>query len=103
MLSDLLQQNLALQPHPLSEQQGKAPPPLGQICPYLALCERYKDHLVVKHSMIALAPEKGRCLCEACEVGGGGEEGAGQAVVKTAGNPPQQFTLPVGWAEFIHR
>ena len=93
ILSDLLQQNLSLQPPPSQGVQGKGA--VGSICPYLALCERYKDHLVVKHSMIALAPENGKCSCQQCA--------AEEQVMQTAGNPPQQFVLPVGWAQFMHR
>ncbi len=99
VLSELLQQRLSLPPDTLSKGTSN-------ICPYLSLCERYKDHLVVKHSMIALAPENGSCFCEQCERKGEGQgEGQGEErqVIRVAGNPPQQYALPLGWAQFIHR
>lgn len=86
MLSDILQQkSLKL---PMSVERGN-------VCSYLAKCERYKDHLIIKHSMIALGPENGSCCCDKCA--------AGRQVTLTTGSPPQQYTLPVGWAQFIHR
>ena len=94
ILSDLLQQNLSLHPTPTTHG-GSGKGDVGSICPYLSLCERYKDHLVVKHSMIALAPENGRCSCQKCA--------AEEQVMQVAGKPPQQFVLPVGWAQFMHR
>ena len=87
MLSDILQQR-SLKGSPQAVERGN-------ICPYLAACERYKDHLIIKHSMIALGPENGRCYCEKC--------GAGQQVMLSTGNPPQQYTLPLGWTQFMHR
>lgn len=69
--------------------------PNTHVCSYLALCERFKDQLVVKHSIIALGPETAVCFCETCV--------AGKPIVQIAGSPPQQYTLPVGWCQFIHR
>ena len=69
--------------------------PQAHVCSYLALCERFKDHLVVRHSIIALGPETAVCFCETCV--------AGKPIVQIAGSPPQQYTLPVGWCQFIHR
>ena len=87
MLSSLLQQQSLKQPaaSPLSEH----------ICSYLALCERFKDHLVIKHSMIALGPENATCHCEKCS--------DGEPSLQSTGSPPQQFTLPIGWCQFMHR
>lgn len=87
MLSDLLQKKSLLKNPPCLQRE--------HICSYLALCERYKDYLVIKQSMIALGPENGSCYCDKCA--------SGKPSVQTAGSPPQQFTLPVGWAQFIHR
>lgn len=85
--------------HLLQESSLKDPPGVPQqrehICPYLAACERFKDHLVIKHSMIALGPENGVCFCQNCA--------AGKDLVQMTGSPPQQYILPVGWAQFIHR
>lgn len=89
LLSDLLQEGLSLLQNPSLQ------PPDTNICPYLSLCERYKDHLVVKHSMIALAPEQARCCCKECA--------REEQVMCVAGNPPQQYTLPLGWTQFMHR
>lgn len=73
----------------------KSPPKTRHICSYLALCERYKDQLVVKYSLIALSPETAVCVCETCA--------AGRPIVQSAGSPPQQYILPGGWCQFIHR
>lgn len=64
-------------------------------CAYKAACERYKDQLMLKHSMFALGPELSTCFCEACV--------AGQPVVQVSGAPPQQYSLPVRWCQFVHR
>lgn len=81
----------------LQKESIKKPAPLvrDHVCPYLAACERFKDHLVVKHSMIALGPENANCFCEKC--------GSDKPRVQVTGNPPQQFVLPLGWAQFVHR
>ncbi|XP_064393588.1 uncharacterized protein LOC135341052 [Halichondria panicea] len=67
----------------------------SHVCSYLILCERFKDHLVVKHSLISLSPENAVCFCEKCA--------AGKPMVQIAGNPPQQYSLPLGWCQFIHQ
>lgn len=82
----------------LAKQSLKQPstsPPLqrAHICPYLALCERYKDHLIVKYALIAHGPENAICVCERCA--------AGKMLMQISGFPPQQYTLPVGWCQFI--
>lgn len=86
MLSDILQKKSLKLPTAVKR---------GNVCSYLAACERYKDHLIIKHSMIALGPENGNCHCDKCA--------SGRQVMLTSGSPPQQYTLPVGWAQFIHR
>lgn len=86
MLSDILRQTSLKVPAAVER---------GNVCSFLAACERYKDHLIIKHSMIALGPEKGSCYCQECA--------SGKQVVLVTGNPPQQYTLPVGWAQFMHR
>lgn len=63
------------------------------VCPNLALCERYKDHLVVKYALIAQGPENATCVCERCA--------AGKILMQVSGFPPQQYTLPMGWCQFI--
>ena len=65
------------------------------VCSYLALCERFKDNLIIKHALIALGPEHAVCFCETCA--------ASKPLVQVAGSPPQQYTLPIGWCQFIHR
>ena len=92
LLSDLLREGLALLWNPPSQPPANT---TSKICPYLSLCERYKDHLVVKHSMIALAPEQAHCCCKDCA--------REEQVMCVAGNPPQQYTLPLGWTQFMHR
>ena len=87
MLSDLLEEK-ELKPHTSSVERDN-------ICSYLALCERFKDHLVIKHSMMALGPENGYCLCPTC--------GKDQKLTQMTGSPPQQYTLPLGWCQFMHR
>lgn len=67
----------------------------AHVCSYLALCERFKDYLIVKHALIALAPEKAVCFCEKCA--------AGKPLEQVAGSPPQQYTLPLGWCQFVHK
>ena len=69
------------------------PPQRAHICPNLALCERYKDHLIVKYALIAQGPENAVCICERCA--------AGKMLMQISGFPPQQFTLPLGWCQFI--
>lgn len=87
-LSDELTKQ-SIKPHPSSP----ALRPHIYICPYLALCERYKDHLIVKYALIAHGPENARCVCERCV--------AGKMLMQISGFPPQQYTLPVGWCQFI--
>lgn len=81
----------------LQKEFLKSPPPMvrDNVCAYLAACERFKDHLVVKYSMIALGPENANCFCQQC--------GADKPRAQMTGNPPQQFQLPLGWAQFVHR
>ncbi len=81
-----------LQKNSLTKSHYKA---AGAVCSYLALCEQYKDHLVIKHSLIALSPENAVCFCEKCA--------AGKPMVRIAGSPPQQYSLPLGWCQFIHK
>lgn len=69
------------------------PPQRTHICPYLALCERYKDHLIVKYALIAQGPENAVCVCERCA--------GGKMLMQISGFPPQQYTLPLGWCQFI--
>ena len=76
-----------------SIKQVSTPPQRAHVCPYLALCERYKDHLIVKYALIAHGPENARCVCERCA--------AGKMLMQISGFPPQQYTLPVGWCQFI--
>jgi len=64
-------------------------------CPHLRLCERFKDHLMIKHALFALGPEQATCFCERCT--------AGQPMVQVSGSPPQQYSLPLGWSHFVHR
>ena len=80
----------------LTKQSIKKIVPLQQrahICPYLALCERYKDHLIVKYALISQGPENASCVCERCA--------AGKMLMQVSGFPPQQYTLPIGWCQFI--
>ena len=86
MLSNILQKQSLKKPMPVERDR---------ICSYLATCERFKDHLVIKYSMIALGPENAACFCDKCA--------DGKPLIQTAGSPPQQFSLPVGWAQFIHK
>ena len=72
---------------------GAAQPQHSHICPYLALCERYKDHLIVKYALIAQGPENASCVCERCS--------SGKMLMQVSGFPPQQYTLPVGWCQFL--
>jgi hypothetical protein len=78
----------------LKQATSTTPPPQrAHVCPYLALCERYKDHLIVKYALIAHGPENASCVCERCA--------AGKMLMQISGFPPQQYTLPVGWCQFI--
>lgn len=86
-LSDELTKKALKQNVPSSHQRSN-------ICPYLALCERYKDHLIVKYALIAQGPENASCVCaERCA--------AGKMLMQVSGFPPQQYTLPIGWCQFI--
>lgn len=77
----------------LKQASTTPPPQRAHICPYLALCERYKDHLIIKYALIAHGPENASCVCERCA--------AGKMLMQISGFPPQQYTLPVGWCQFI--
>jgi len=81
----------------LQKESIKTPSPVvrDNVCSYLAACERFKDHLVIKYSMIALGPENATCFCQQC--------GADKPRLQVTGNPPQQFQLPLGWVQFMHR
>ena len=79
-----------------SLQQGELAIALREpSCPHLYLCERFKDHLMIKHALFALGPEQATCFCERCS--------AGQPMVQVSGSPPQQYSLPLGWSHFVHR
>lgn len=79
-----------------SLQQGDVATALREpSCPHLWLCERFKDHLMIKHALFALGPEQATCFCERCT--------AGQPMVQVSGSPPQQYSLPLGWSHFVHR
>jgi hypothetical protein len=58
-------------------------------------CESFKDYLMVRHTLVAIGPEKGSCYCQDCV--------AGKPIVQVAGSPPQQYSLPLGWCRFVHR
>ena len=50
---------------------------------------------MVRHTLVAIGPEKGSCYCQQCV--------AGKPIVQVAGSPPQQYSLPLGWCRFVHR
>ena len=64
-------------------------------CLYSGVCIRYKDKLMERSSLTALAPNQLRCYCVEC--------GAGKPVTAVSGSPPHQYTLPMGWCQFILR
>jgi hypothetical protein len=70
-------------------------PLLSPGCVYKSQCESFKDYLMVRHTLVAIGPEKGSCYCQDCV--------AGKPIVQVAGSPPQQYSLPLGWCRFVHR
>lgn len=64
-------------------------------CQYSSVCSRYRDILLLRTSLTALAPIRCNCYCSTCA--------AGKPTVAVSGVPPQQYTLPIGWAQFILR
>lgn len=64
-------------------------------CTYSSICTRYKDILLLRASLSALAPKRLNCYCITCA--------AGKPTVAVSGSPPQQYTLPFGWCQFILR
>ena len=75
----------------LQESPSRAP----HSCPTLTQCELFKDHLMDTHSLFAIGPCLARCYCAKCSVG--------MIAVATSGNPPQPYTLPIGWCQFTLR
>jgi hypothetical protein len=75
--------------------KGESPTPLSPGCTYKRHCESFKDYLMVRHTLVAIGPEKGSCYCQQCV--------AGKPLVQVAGSPPQQYSLPLGWCRFVHR
>lgn len=73
-------------------QDSPSPPPHS--CPVLTQCELFKDHLMHKHSLLAIGPCLATCYCNQCSAGG-------DAVVVTPGSQP--YTLPISWCQFTLR
>ena len=64
-------------------------------CSYSSVCTRYKELLMQRSSLTGLSPIKIRCYCNLCA--------AGKPLLAVSGSPPHQYTLPVGWCQFILR
>ena len=83
-----------------SLQDQEAPRPLPRKlcapkCTYSAVSTRYKDWLLQRSSLSSLSPIKTHCYCSQC--------GAGKPVISMCGEPPEHYTLPIGWCQFILR
>ena len=88
-LADKIKHITLNSPHPLPR---KVHPPS---CQYSSVSSRYKDILLLRTSLTALAPIRCNCYCSVCA--------AGKPTVAVSGVPPQQYTLPLGWTQFILR
>ncbi|XP_019858439.1 PREDICTED: uncharacterized protein LOC100631926 isoform X2 [Amphimedon queenslandica] len=88
-LADKIKHITLNSPYPLPR---KIHPPS---CQYSRVCSRYKDILLLRTSLTALAPIRCNCYCSTCA--------AGKPTVAVSGVPPQQYTLPIGWTQFILR
>lgn len=64
-------------------------------CSYSGVCTRYKEQLMQRSSLTGLSPIKIHCYCNICA--------AGKPVLAVSGTPPHQYTLPIGWCQFILR
>lgn len=84
----------------LSLREQEAPKPFPRkirtpTCSYSAVSTRYKDWLLQRNCLSALAPLKTHCYCTQC--------GVGKSAIAASGSPPQHYTLPIGWCQFILR
>lgn len=80
--------------------RGEVPQPIPRkfllpTCTYSGVCTRYKELLLQRSSLSALSPLQFHCYCCTCA--------AGKPVVSVSGSPPHQYTLPIGWCQFILR
>ena len=64
-------------------------------CTYSGVSTRYKELLMQRSSLSALSPLQIHCYCSHCA--------AGKPLVSVSGTPPHQYTLPVGWCQFLLR
>ena len=64
-------------------------------CSYSSVSTRYKDWLLQRSSLSSLSPIKMHCYCTQC--------GANKPAISTSGDPPEHYTLPIGWCQFILR
>lgn len=64
-------------------------------CSYSGVCTRYKEQIMQRSSLTGLSPIKMHCYCNICA--------AGKPVLAVSGTPPHQYTLPIGWCQFILR
>ena len=64
-------------------------------CSYSGVCTRYKELLMERSTLTGLSPIKIHCYCNICA--------AGKPLLAVSGSPPHQYTLPVGWCQFILR
>lgn len=64
-------------------------------CTYSGVSTRYKELLMRRSSLSALSPLQIHCYCSHCA--------AGKPLVSVSGTPPHQYTLPVGWCQFLLR
>jgi hypothetical protein len=64
-------------------------------CTYSTICTRYKELLLQRNSLSAISPVRCHCYCSLC--------GAGKPVKAVSGTPPHQYTIPLGWCQFIMR
>ena len=64
-------------------------------CSTTCVSTRYKELVLRRNSLGALAPVQVHCYCSACA--------AGKPLVAVSGSPPHQYSLPLDWCQFVLR
>ena len=64
-------------------------------CNYSGVCSRYKEVLLQRNSLSVISPLQCHCHCAHCS--------AGKPLIAVSGSPPHQYTMPIGWCQFVLR
>lgn len=68
---------------------------LTPTCSTSCISTRYKEYVLRRNSLGALAPVQVTCYCGTCA--------AGKPLVAVSGSPPHQYSLPLDWCQFVLR